>query len=51
MIYHVSFRLVGSSAQIDKVRGIVETTRASTKAAQYETVIKRGDLLLEVCRS
>ncbi|KAF8489860.1 PCI-domain-containing protein [Gautieria morchelliformis] len=34
------------NCSIDQVHGIVETTRASMKAAQYETVIKRGDVLL-----
>ncbi|KAH6903640.1 proteasome 26S subunit [Coprinopsis sp. MPI-PUGE-AT-0042] len=33
-------------ARIDKVHGIVETTRPSTKTAQYEQVVKKGDLLL-----
>jgi 26S proteasome regulatory subunit N7 len=33
-------------ASIDKVHGIVETTRPSLKNAQYETVVKQGDLLL-----
>jgi 26S proteasome regulatory subunit N7 len=31
---------------IDKVHGIVETTRPSLKNAQYEQVIKQGDILL-----
>ncbi|CAE6508725.1 unnamed protein product [Rhizoctonia solani] len=31
---------------IDAVRGVVETTRPSTKNAQYETVIRTGDVLL-----
>jgi len=31
---------------IDKVHGIVETTRPSLKNAQYDTVIKQGDILL-----
>ncbi|KAI6038242.1 hypothetical protein EDC04DRAFT_2868482 [Pisolithus marmoratus] len=31
---------------IDKVHGIVETTRPFTKTAQYEKVVKRGDVLL-----
>lgn len=31
---------------INQVNGIVETTRPSSKAAQYEIVIKRGDVLL-----
>jgi len=31
---------------IDQVNGIVETTQPSSKSAQYETVIKRGDVLL-----
>jgi len=31
---------------IDKVNGIVETTRPSLKNAQYETVVKQGDILL-----
>ena len=34
------------NCSIDQVNGIVETTRASSKAAQYEIVIKRGDVLL-----
>ncbi|KAF8886856.1 26S proteasome subunit RPN7-domain-containing protein [Gymnopilus junonius] len=33
-------------ASIDKVHGIVETTRPSLKAAQYETVVRQGDVLL-----
>ncbi|KAG5725430.1 26S proteasome non-ATPase regulatory subunit 6 [Termitomyces sp. T112] len=33
-------------ASIDKVHGIVETTRPSMKQAQYESVIKQGDVLL-----
>ncbi|KAB5591397.1 26S proteasome non-ATPase regulatory subunit [Ceratobasidium theobromae] len=31
---------------IDAVRGVVETTRPSSKNAQYETVIRTGDVLL-----
>jgi len=31
---------------IDKVHGIVETNRPSVKNAQYETVIRQGDILL-----
>jgi 26S proteasome regulatory subunit N7 len=31
---------------IDKVHGIVETTRPSLKNAQYEQVVKQGDILL-----
>jgi len=31
---------------IDKVHGIVETTRPSLKNAQYETIVKQGDILL-----
>ncbi|KAL4064187.1 26S proteasome subunit RPN7-domain-containing protein [Scleroderma yunnanense] len=31
---------------IDKVHGIVETTRPSIKNAQYEKVVKQGDVLL-----
>jgi len=31
---------------IDKVHGIVETTRPSLKNAQYEKVVKQGDVLL-----
>ncbi|KAG6329909.1 hypothetical protein ID866_9180 [Astraeus odoratus] len=31
---------------IDKVHGIVETTRPSIKNAQYEKVVKQGDILL-----
>ena len=33
-------------ATIDKVHGIVETTRPALKHAQCETVVKRGDVLL-----
>ncbi|KAF6744456.1 proteasome 26S subunit [Ephemerocybe angulata] len=33
-------------ARIDRVNGIVETTRPSLKAAQYDTVVRKGDLLL-----
>jgi 26S proteasome regulatory subunit N7 len=31
---------------IDKVHGVVETTRPPVKNAQYETVIRQGDVLL-----
>lgn len=31
---------------IDKVNGIVETTRPSLKNAQYETIVRQGDILL-----
>lgn len=31
---------------IDKVNGVVDTTRPSLKNAQYETVVRQGDLLL-----
>ncbi|KAJ1497775.1 26S proteasome non-ATPase regulatory subunit 6 [Coelomomyces lativittatus] len=31
---------------IDKVRGIVETNRPDNKNAQYQSLIKQGDLLL-----
>ncbi|KAI0076430.1 PCI-domain-containing protein [Panus rudis PR-1116 ss-1] len=31
---------------IDKVHGVVETNRPSLKNAQYETVVKQGDVLL-----
>ncbi|KDQ07046.1 hypothetical protein BOTBODRAFT_181020 [Botryobasidium botryosum FD-172 SS1] len=31
---------------IDKVQGIIETNRPSHKNAQYETVVRQGDLLL-----
>lgn len=34
------------SAKIDKVGDIVETTRPDNKNLQYQTVIKKGDLLL-----
>jgi 26S proteasome regulatory subunit N7 len=34
------------SAKIDKVGGVVETSRPDTKNAQYQGVIKEGDLLL-----
>jgi 26S proteasome regulatory subunit N7 len=34
------------SARIDKVGGIVETCRPDTKNAQYQSIIKDGDLLL-----
>ncbi|TEB30589.1 PCI-domain-containing protein [Coprinellus micaceus] len=33
-------------ARIDRVNGIVETTRPSSKNAQYETVVRQGDVLL-----
>jgi 26S proteasome regulatory subunit N7 len=33
-------------ASIDKVHGIVSTTRPSSKNAQYEQVVRRGDVLL-----
>ena len=33
-------------ATIDKVHGIVETNRPEAKSAQYETVVKQGDILL-----
>lgn len=33
-------------ARIDRVNGIVETTRPSLKNAQYETVVRQGDVLL-----
>jgi 26S proteasome regulatory subunit N7 len=32
--------------KIDKVNGIVETTRPDTKNALYQSAIKQGDLLL-----
>ena len=32
--------------KVDKVGGIVETTRPDTKNAKYQAVIKQGDLLL-----
>jgi hypothetical protein len=31
---------------IDKVHGVVETTRPGMKAAQYETVVRQGDVVL-----
>jgi 26S proteasome regulatory subunit N7 len=31
---------------IDKVHGVVETNRPSLKNAQYDTVIRQGDILL-----
>lgn len=31
---------------IDKVHGVVETNRPPLKNAQYETVIRQGDILL-----
>jgi 26S proteasome regulatory subunit N7 len=34
------------SAKIDKVGGVVETSRPDTKNAQYQEVVKEGDLLL-----
>jgi 26S proteasome regulatory subunit N7 len=33
-------------ATIDKVHGIVETTRPAMKSAQTEAVLRKGDLLL-----
>jgi 26S proteasome regulatory subunit N7 len=34
------------NAVIDKVGGIVETNRPDSKNAQYQNVIKQGDILL-----
>ena len=34
------------NCKIDKVAGILETTRPDLKSAQYAAVIKSGDLLL-----
>ena len=34
------------SAKIDKVGDVVETSRPDRKNAQYQEVIKRGDVLL-----
>jgi hypothetical protein len=31
---------------IDKVHGVVETTRPGMKTAQYETVVRQGDVVL-----
>ena len=31
---------------IDKVHGVVETNRPAVKQAQYDTVVRQGDLLL-----
>ena len=31
---------------IDKVNGVVETNRPAIKNAQYETVVRQGDILL-----
>lgn len=31
---------------IDRVNGVIETNRPDAKNAQYQTVIKQGDLLL-----
>ena len=31
---------------IDRVHGVVETNRPTAKNAQYETVIRQGDILL-----
>lgn len=42
-------RLISSgrlNCTIDKVNGVVETNRRDRKNAQYEQVIKQGDLLL-----
>ncbi|KAF9034622.1 26S proteasome subunit RPN7-domain-containing protein [Panaeolus papilionaceus] len=42
-------RFISSSrlhARIDRVHGIVETTRPSLKSGQYEEVVRRGDVLL-----
>lgn len=33
-------------ASIDKVHGIIVTTRPESKTAQYEMLIKQGDILL-----
>lgn len=34
------------NARIDKIRGVIETTRPDAKNAQYQEVIKHGDMLL-----
>jgi 26S proteasome regulatory subunit N7 len=34
------------NCKIDKVAGVLETTRPDTKSSQYAAVIKAGDLLL-----
>ena len=31
---------------VDKVHGVVETNRPAIKNAQYETVVRQGDVLL-----
>jgi 26S proteasome regulatory subunit N7 len=31
---------------VDRVHGIVETNRPSTKSARFEAVVKQGDILL-----
>eukprot|EP00002_Diphylleia_rotans_P032002 TRINITY_DN6679_c0_g1_i1.p1 TRINITY_DN6679_c0_g1~~TRINITY_DN6679_c0_g1_i1.p1 ORF type:complete len:384 (-),score=85.69 TRINITY_DN6679_c0_g1_i1:198-1349(-) len=48
-IDHELSRFVASgrlNCKIDKVAGIVETTRPDTKNAQYQSTIKEGDILL-----
>ncbi len=34
------------NAKIDKVKGVIETNRPDAKNAQYQEIIKQGDLLL-----
>lgn len=34
------------SCKIDKVNDVIQTTRAESKSAQYQTVVQQGDLLL-----
>ena len=34
------------NARIDKIRGVIETTRPDAKNSQYQEVIKHGDMLL-----
>ncbi|KAG6897664.1 hypothetical protein C0993_007378, partial [Termitomyces sp. T159_Od127] len=44
------FRFIATGwlhASIDKVHGIVETTRPSIKHTQYQSVIRQGDVLLD----
>jgi 26S proteasome regulatory subunit N7 len=33
-------------ASIDRVNGVVETSRPERKTAQYETVVRQGDVVL-----
>ena len=49
LLYSELSRFIASGrlhATIDKVHGIVETTRPPTKSAQTDAVLRKGDVLL-----